>query len=370
MLRGLYLTAWAAPDTITRNNCGQGAAGLEEQHAMQVLQIQDAYGLGNLKLATRADPVPGPGEAVVRMEAVSLNYRDLLMVTGLYGSNHPLPLVPFSDGAGVVEAVGAGVTRVKPGDRVTSLFFSDTWIGGPPAPHKLMGSLGGPRDGCGQQLLKISAEGISHYPAHLSAQEAATLPCAALTAWRALVVDGQVKAGDTIVLQGTGGVSVFALQFGVALGCEVIISSSSDDKLARARALGAHHTINYRTHPDWSKEVRRLTGGRGADLIVEVGGAKTLMESLRSVRQGGHVAIIGVLSGPAEPIPIPMLIWTNARVQGLSVGSREAYEDMCRAIALHRITPVVDQVFPWTSARQALEAMQGQGHFGKINLAF
>lgn len=339
---------------------------------MKVLQIQDSYGLDNLKIVERPDPVPGPGQVTVRMKAVSLNFRDLLTVIGLYGGNYTLPLVPFSDGCGVVEAVGPGVTRVAVGDRVTSLFFSDTWIGGPPAPHKLAGALGGPLDGCGQELLLVSAEGVSKIPDHLSDQQAATLPCAALTAWRALVVDAQVKAGDTIVLQGTGGVSIFALQFGRALGCEVIITSSSDDKLARARAMGAHHTINYRTHPEWSKEVRRITGGRGADVIVEVGGARTLMESLKCVRQGGHVSIIGVLSGPGEPMPllIPTLIWTNARVQGLSVGSREAYEDMCRAIALHRIEPVIDQVFPWTEARMALEAMQGQGHFGKINLAF
>lgn len=339
---------------------------------MKVLQIQDSYGLDNLRIVERPDPVPGPGQVAVRMKAVSLNFRDLLTVTGLYGGNYSLPLVPFSDGCGVVEAVGPGVTRVAVGDRVTSLFFSDTWIGGPPAPHKLAGALGGPRDGCGQELLLVSAEGVSKVPAHLSDQQAATLPCAALTAWRALVVDALVKAGDTIVLQGTGGVSIFALQFGLALGCEVIITSSSDDKLARARSMGAHHTINYRTHPEWSKEVRRITGGRGADVIVEVGGARTLMESLKCVRQGGHVAIIGVLSGPGEPMPllIPTLIWTSARVQGLSVGSREAYEDMCRAISLHRIEPVVDQVFPWTEARSALEAMQGQGHFGKINLAF
>jgi NADPH:quinone reductase-like Zn-dependent oxidoreductase len=337
---------------------------------MRVLEIQGAYGLENLKVAERPDPAPGPGKVTVRMKAISLNFRDLLTVSGLYGGNHPLPLVPFSDGSGIVEAVGPGVTRVKPGDRVTSLFFSSTWIGGPPTQEKLYGALGGPLDGCGQELLLISAEGVSKVPDHLSDQQAATLPCAALTAWRSLVIDAGVKAGDTIVLQGTGGVSIFALQFGKALGCEVIITSSSDEKLERARALGAHHTINYRTQTDWSKEVRRITDGRGADLIVEVGGAKTLMESLKSVRQGGHVSIIGVLSGPAEPLPIPMLIWTNARVQGLSVGSREAYEDMCRAIALHRIEPVVDQVFPWTDARKALEAMQGQGHFGKINLAF
>jgi NADPH:quinone reductase-like Zn-dependent oxidoreductase len=337
---------------------------------MRVLEIQGAFGLDNLKLTERPDPTPGPGDVIVRMKTISLNFRDLLTVTGLYGGNYPLPLVPFSDGCGVVEAVGPGVTTLKVGDRVSSLFFSDTWMAGPPTPEKLAGALGGGRDGCGLELLKISEKGVVKIPDFMTDAEVATLPCAALTAWRALVVDGQVKAGDTVVLQGTGGVSIFALQFAKAMGCEVIITSSADDKLARAKALGAHHTINYKTHTDWSKEVRRVTGGRGADLIVEVGGAKTLMESLKSVRQGGHVAIIGVLSGPMEPMPIPMLIWTNARVQGLSVGSREMFEDMVRAIALHQIKPVIDQRFAWTQARTALEAMQGQGHFGKIVLEF
>jgi NADPH:quinone reductase-like Zn-dependent oxidoreductase len=337
---------------------------------VRALEIQNAYGLDNLKLTERPDPAPGPGEVVVRMKAISLNFRDLLTVTGLYGGNYQLPLVPFSDGCGIVEAVGPGVASLKVGDRVSSLFFSDTWLAGPPAPEKLVGALGGPRDGCGQEFLKISEKGVCKVPDFLTDAQVATLPCAAVTAWRALVVDGDIKAGDTVVLQGTGGVSIFALQFAKAMGCETIITSSSDEKLARAQALGATHIINYKSHPDWSKEVRRITGGRGADLIVEVGGAKTLMESLKSVRQGGHVAIIGVLSGPMEPMPIPMLIWTNARVQGLSVGSRENFEDMCRAIALHQISPVVDQSFAWTQARAALEAMQGQQHFGKIVLAF
>jgi NADPH:quinone reductase-like Zn-dependent oxidoreductase len=335
---------------------------------MQVLAIEGAYGLDNLNLVERSDPTPGPGELIVKINAISLNFRDLLMVSGLYGSNHPLPLVPFSDGAGVVSAVGEGVTRFKVGDRVTSLFFSDTWISGPPTPEKLRGSLGGPRDGCGQQLLKISEHGVIATPAHLTDAEAATLPCAALTAWRALAVDGQVQAGDTVVLQGTGGVSIFGLQLAKAMGLETIITSSSDEKLARAKALGADHTINYRSTPDWSAPVRAITQGRGADLILEVGGAKTLMESLKAVRQGGHVAIIGVLSGVAEPIPIPMLIWTNARVQGLSVGSRENFEAMSRALRLHAIKPQIGATFPWRDARAALGAMQRGLHFGKIVL--
>jgi NADPH:quinone reductase-like Zn-dependent oxidoreductase len=339
---------------------------------MRVMEIGEGFGLEHLRLVTRPDPTPGPGQVVVRMRAVTLNFRDLLTVTGMYGGSPKLPLVPFSDGCGVVEAVGPGVSRVAVGDRVSSLFFSDSWIAGPVTQEKLARNLGGALDGCGQELLLISEDGVSLVPAHLSDTQVAALPCAALTAWRALVVDGEVKAGDVVVLQGTGGVSIFALQFAKAMGCEVIITSSSDEKLARCRAMGADHTINYATTPDWGTEVRRLTRGRGADLIVEVGGAKTLMESLKAVRAGGHVAVIGVLSGPGEAMPmlIPMLIWTNARVQGLSVGSREAFEDMCRSIALHKIEPVIDQIFPWTDARAALEAMRSGSHFGKIALTF
>ena len=337
---------------------------------MRALEIQGSYGIENLKLAERPDPSPGHGQVVVRMRAVSLNFRDLLTVTGLYGGAYALPLVPFSDGCGVVEAVGPGVTSLTPGDRVASLFFSDTWLSGPATPEKLAGALGGPRDGCGQELMLIDEKGVAKVPDHLSDHQAATLPCAALTAWRALFVDGDVKPGDVVVLQGTGGVSIFALQFAKATGCETIITSSSDEKLARAKALGADHVINYRSHPDWSTQVRRITGGRGADVVVEVGGAKTLSESLKAIRQGGHIPIIGVLSGPAEPIAIPMLIWSGARLQGLAVGSRENFEDMCRALALHRISPVVDKVFPLADAQAALAAMRDGAHFGKIVIAF
>jgi NADPH:quinone reductase-like Zn-dependent oxidoreductase len=337
---------------------------------MRVLEIQGAFGLDNLKLAERPEPTPGPGEVVVRMQAVSLNFRDLLTVTGAYGGAIRLPLIPFSDGAGIIHAVGEGVSRVKVGDRVSSLFFSDTWLSGPPTLEKLSGSLGGPRDGCGQEFMLISQHGVSKVPSHLSALAASTLPCAALTAWRALVVDGDLKAGDAVVLQGTGGVSIFALQFAKAMGLNTIITSSSDEKLERAKALGADHTINYKATPGWAAEVRKLTGGRGADCVVEVGGAQTLSESLKAVRIGGHIPIIGLLSGVAEAAPIPLLIRSSARVQGLAVGSREAFEDMCRAIDLHKIEPVVDQVFPFPAGAAALEAMQSQSHFGKIVIQF
>jgi NADPH:quinone reductase-like Zn-dependent oxidoreductase len=337
---------------------------------MRVLEIQGAYGLDNLKVVERPDPIPGAGEVVVRMRAISLNYRDLLTVTGMYGGGYQLPLVPYSDGCGIVESIGPGVTSLKPGDRVASLFFSNTWMSGPPTPAKLAGALGGPRDGCGQELMKISEHGVIKVPDFLTDAQVATLPCAAVTAWRALVVEGGVKAGDVVVLQGTGGVSIFALQFAKALGCEIIITSSSDEKLARAKAMGAHHGVNYASTPDWSREVRRITGGRGSDLVVEVGGAKTLMESLKSIRQQGCITVIGLLSGIAEPIPIPMLIWTNARVHGFSVGSRDHFEAMLRAIELHLIEPIVDKTFAWTEARAALEAMQNGSHFGKIVLGF
>ncbi len=333
---------------------------------MRALELTDGFGLEHLKIVERPDPAPGHGEVLVRMKAVSLNFRDLLMVQGAYSrAAAALPITPFSDGCGVVEAVGPGVTRVEVGDRVSTLFFQD-WIGGRPTLQSQMSSLGQPIPGAGRELAVFSQEGVSKVPHFLTDHQVATLPCAALTAWRALFRDGQVQAGDTAVLQGTGGVSIFGLQFARAAGLRTVITSSSDEKLERARALGAHHTHNYRADPDWSKTVRAATGGRGADFVMEVGGAKTLQESLKSVRIGGHVSIIGVLSGPAEPLQFGWLIATSARLQGVSVGSREMFEDMCRAIDLHRMEPVVDKVFPMAKTARAFEAMQAGEHFGKI----
>jgi NADPH:quinone reductase-like Zn-dependent oxidoreductase len=356
-----------APKTIRRG--GGATCGKEER--MRVLQIEGAYGLDHLKFAERPDPTPGPGQIVVRMKAVSLNYRDWITVSGVYGGAHKLPLVPFSDGAGVVERIGEGVTRVKPGDRVTSNFFGATWIGGPPMPHKMAGVLGGPNDGCAQELMLISAEGVTKTPEHMSDVEASCLPCAALTAWRALVVDGALKAGDIALMQGTGGVSIFALQMAKFMGLTTIITSSSDEKLARCKALGADHVINYKTTPEWGGEARKLTGGRGVDLVVEVGGAGTLMESMKAVRQQGHIAIVGIVSGfggeGLNMLP-GMLIGNNARIQGLSVGSRENFEDMNRALTQNQSKPIVETVYPWTRAKEAFEDMQAGKHFGKIAL--
>ncbi len=303
------------------------------------------------------------------MKAVSLNYRDLLMVGGAYGRATPLPLTPFSDGCGVVEAVGEGVTRVAPGDRVSTLFFQK-FIAGKPTPATQASSLGLPIPGAGRELAVFHEDGVSKVPAFLTDRQVSTLACAALTAWRALFSDARLEPGDTVVLQGTGGVSIFGLQFAHAAGLRTIITSSSDEKLERARALGADHLINYRTTPEWGRAAREITGGRGVDFVMEVGGAGTLTESLRAITLMGHVAIIGVLAGAAEPLQIGSMIATGAKLQGVSVGSRAQFEAMCRAIELHRIEPVVDKVFPFTEARAAFEAMRAGEHFGKIVLDF
>lgn len=212
----------------------------------------------------------------------------------------------------------------------------------------------------------LSEDGVSKVPAHLSDEQVATLPCAGLTAWRALVVEGRLKAGDTVLVQGTGGVSIFALQFAKAQGAEVIVTSSSDEKLERAKDLGADHFINYATTPEWSKPAREMTGGRGVDHIIEVGGANTFSESLKAVRLGGHISLIGVLSGFTQELSIPAMFGTNAKIQGITVGSRDHFEDMCRAIAVNGIEPVVDKTFPFDDARAAFDLMESGGHFGKI----
>jgi NADPH:quinone reductase-like Zn-dependent oxidoreductase len=338
---------------------------------MRALNVSKPWGLDELKVVEAPDPTPGPGEVLIRMRAVSLNYRDLLMVSGIYGRAPASdgPITPFSDGCGIVEAVGPGVTRFAVGDRVATLFFQG-WISGPPTLEKLSTSLGMPIPGAGRELAVFSQEGLSKVPEFLSDEQVATLPCAALTAWRGLFEDARLKPGDTVVLQGTGGVSVFGLQFAHAAGLRTLITSSSDEKLARAKGLGADHLVNYRQEPEWSKAVRAATGGVGADLILEVGGGGTIEQSMRAVKIGGHIAIIGVVAGMGNPFNPAALIGNSAKMQGLSVGSREAFEAMCRAIDQHRIQPVVDKTFPWTEAKAAFQAMQAGEHFGKIVLQF
>lgn len=336
---------------------------------MRALEAAPPYGLDNLSVVERPDPTPGPGEVTVRMKALSLNYRDLLMVNGMYsrGSAEGGAITPFSDGCGIVEAVGEGVTRVKPGDRVASMFFQ-AWDSGRPTLEKLSSALGFPVPGAGREIAVFSQYGVSKVPDFLTDHQVATLPCAALTAWRGLFEDANLEPGDTVVLQGTGGVSIFGLQFAHAAGYRTIITSSSDEKLKRAKDLGADHTINYRTTAEWGRAVRDVVPD-GADFIMEVGGGGTIQQSLRAVRIGGHIAIIGVVAGAGDINPA-VLIGNSAKLQGLSVGSREMFEAMCRAIELHRISPVVDKVFPWTEAKAAFGAMAAGEHFGKIVLEF
>lgn len=342
---------------------------------MRALELNYPWGTENLKLVEHPDPTPERGEVVVRMRAVSLNYRDTLIAAmggyGLQPEGSPR-LIPFSDGCGVVEAVGEGVTRVAVGDRVSTLFFPN-WVAGERTPENgagVLGSQGG--DGAGRDLALLPEGAVSHVPDFLTDEEVSTLPCAALTAWRALFVDAHLQPGHTVVLQGTGGVSLFGLQFAHAAGYRTIITSSSDEKLERARALGADVTVNYRTIPEWSAAVLEATDGRGADFVMEVGGAGTLDQSLKAIRIGGHIAVIGVVSDPSSPAMIDpsTLIVTSARLQGVSVGSREMYEAMCRAIAQHRIRPMIDRVMPWTDAARAIQEMGNGSHFGKIVLGF
>ena len=331
---------------------------------MKLYEIRDHFGLDALTLAERPQPRPGPHEVLVRIKAVSLNYRDLMVVKGQYNPKMPLPRVPCSDGAGEVAEVGPGVTRVKAGQRVAGIFMQK-WIAGDIDDAKARSALGGAIDGLLAEYAVLHEDGLVHVPEHLSYEEAATLPCAAVTAWHGLITEGRIQPGDTVLCQGTGGVSLFALQFARVAGARVIITSSSDDKLKRARELGAAEGVNYKTTPEWGDKVRELTGGRGVDRVVEVGGAGTLGQSLKAVRMGGQISLIGVLSGVGQANPLPILM-KNVRVQGIFVGSREMFEAMNRAIAEHRLRPVVDRVFAFAEAPAAFRHMESAAHFGKI----
>ena len=335
---------------------------------MKQFEIQE-FGVDNLALVERDVPRPGVGEVLVKMTAASLNYRDDMAVKGIYNPKLRRPMVPLSDGAGVVEEVGAGVTEFKKGDRVASCFFQG-WQDGPPAKEKLEAALGGGIDGVLREYAVFSHGGLVAVPSSLSDEEASTLPCAAVTAWHALFENAPSAPGDSVVIQGTGGVSIFALQFAVAAGLRTIVTSSSDEKLARTRQMGASETINYKTTPDWEKIVRELTDNEGADHVIEVGGSETMPRSLRAVRTHGSVSVIGVLTG-AEPSVSPVSILMNSvRVQGIYVGSRAMFQRMKRAIEFKRIKPVIDKAFDWTEIKDALRYMESQQHFGKICLRF
>jgi NADPH:quinone reductase-like Zn-dependent oxidoreductase len=330
---------------------------------MHVWQIS-TFGIDSLEFTERPDPEPGPGQVVVRVHAISFNFRDLMMVKGLYNPKLRLPRIPCSDGAGEIVAVGPGVTMWRRGDRVAGIFMQN-WLDGPPGPEKVKGALGGDIDGMLAEYVLLNESGMVAIPEHLSYQEAATLPCAAVTAWNALSA-GDVKPGGTVLIQGTGGVSIFALQFARLRGAKVLGISGSHEKLTRAYELGLDAGLNYNEVPEWDRWVMEQTA-EGVDLIVEVGGVGTLPRSLRALRMGGTIAQVGVLTGATSPEPIPMaaILHKQARLRGIYVGSRQDFLDMNKAINLTQLRPVGED-FPWTQARQVLVRMEEGSHFGKL----
>jgi len=331
---------------------------------MRAVQVQGGFGIEALAITDLPEPAPGPGQVVVRVRAVSLNYRDLLVTKGLYSRKLPLPLTICSDCAGEVVAAGAGVTRLAPGDRVASIFMPG-WIDGEVDETKARTALGAAAPGVLAEQVTFHEEALVKIPGHLSLEEAATLPCAALTAWHAVVEKGRVKSGDALLVLGSGGVSVFALQFARLAGARVIATSSSDKKLARLRDLGAAETINYATTPEWDEAARKAVSG-GVDHVIEVGGAGTMNRSLRAVRMGGRVSLIGSLSGGAAEVNLMLCLMKSVAIQGIFVGSRRMFESMNRAITLHKLRPVVDRVFPMEDAGAALRHLESGAHFGKV----
>ena len=330
---------------------------------MRALEAR-AFALDALDIVERPIPRPRRGEILVRVRAASLNYRDLAVLSGTYIKDLPLPYVPASDACGEVVEVGEGVTRFRVGDRVLPT-YTQGWHDGMPTPEqRTRRTLGAPLDGVLQDYVVVPAEDAVAAPPHLTDEEGATLPIAALTAWSTLA-EGGVKPGDVVLVEGTGGVALFALQFAKLAGARVIATSSSDEKLARARELGADVGINYRTTPEWDVAVRDATGGRGADIVVETGGA-TLPKALSAVAFGGFVGVVGFVAGYEASVQIRQLIGPMVRVQGIAVGSRARFEAMNRAIAQHGLRPVIDSTFPLERAPEAFERLQRGAHFGKI----
>jgi NADPH:quinone reductase-like Zn-dependent oxidoreductase len=327
----------------------------------------EKFGIDELSFAEIDEPKPQAGEVLVRLRAASLNYRDLMMVEGTYNPRLRLPLVPFSDGAGEVIEIGEAVTRWRPGDRVCPTFFQG-WLDGEIGYAKSKTTLGGDLDGCLREYAVFNEEGLVRIPDHLSFEEAACLPCAGVTAWNSLTISGALKPGDTVLSLGTGGVSIFALQFAKLMGARVFITSSSDEKLARAKELGADELINYRKREDWDTAVLELTDKRGVDHVIEVGGTATLQRSMRAVRMGGHIAVIGVVAGSGEFSYAPVFM-KALKLIGVFVGSRAMFEEMNGAIEKSGLRPVIDRTFEFSDARQALKFMKSGSHFGKIAIA-
>ena len=327
------------------------------------------HGIKAWEQATMPEPKPGRGEVLIAVKAASLNYRDLMIAKGLY----PLPMlenaIPLSDGAGEITAVGEGVTRWKTGDRVCGSFFQ-TWTDGPIPQDAQMHTLGGPMHGMLAQQVVLSQEGVVRMPEHLSYEEAATLPCAALTAWNGLVESANPLApGATVLTLGTGGVSVFAAQFAKAHGFEVIVTTSDEDKIKRLKSMGVNKIVNYKQTPEWDKEVLAINGGKNADHVIEVGGSGTLQRSLNVIKTGGTVSLIGVLSGLGNVINPDVVLFKNVRLQGILIGSVRMFENMNALIEERKLKPVIDKVYPFAEASEAYARLESAAHFGKIVIA-
>ena len=333
---------------------------------MKVFQIEGNWGYDNLKVSTRPDPKPAAGQVLLRMKASAINYRDLLVPDRGYGQRTgTLPLIMLGDGVGEVVEIGAGVTRVKAGDRALPC-FCQAWISGAPTPERMSRSLGGPADGTMADYMCLSEQAIAKAPAYLSDLEAASLPCAALTAWSAVVTHDTLGPGSKILVQGTGGVALFAIQIAKMLGAHVTVISSSDEKIERAKKLGADAAINYTTTPEWYKATRDITGPAGYDHIVELGGEKTLPQSLRCIKPGGTLSMIGVLSGGVMSAQLGLVVTRQVRLQGITVGNRDGFEAMLQAFDQHKVKPVVDRAFAFEELKEALGYLKSGAHFGKV----
>lgn len=335
---------------------------------MKAWRVPAGGQIDGLKLGNEAPGAMAPGLVRVRVKAAALNFRDLMIVRGWYGITDPAPLVPGSDAAGEVIETGAGVTEFKVGERVATSFFPN-WVEGAMTPARIAGALGAGGVGTLAEEVLLPEYALVKSPAHLSDAQAATLTCAGTTAWRALFEVGNLRPGGSVLLLGTGGVSIWALQLAKAAGARVIITSSSDEKLARARALGADETINYRKTPEWGAEVRRLTGGEGVDIVLEVGGEQTVQQSIAAVRMQGTVVIIGAVSGPGGAILPRTLIVNSIRVQGVFVGSRRMHQDLARFVESARIQPVLDRSFGFGEVPEAYRYFEGGKHFGKVTIS-
>jgi len=363
LLSGLACLAagCTTPATSTRASAKEQIPTTQKQYRL-IRSGERGYQLTQVDAPVR---MPGPHEVLIRVRAASLNRRDVFVMKALYPVGQRDSLVPLSDGAGEVVAVGPGVTRFRVGSRVAAIFFQ-RWLAGRPPADLASSALGGSLDGMLTQYTTLSEEGVVALPRNLSFEEGATLPCAAVTAWNGLFTRGRMQPGDYVLLEGTGGVSMFGLQFAVAAGAKPIITSSSDAKLERAKTLGAFGTVNYRTTPDWDKPVLSLTGGLGVQEVLEVGGKDTLPHALASLAPGGHIALIGGLSGFGGNIPAVELLDRNESVSGIYVGSREHFEAMNAFIAQHNLKPIIDKVFDFNDAPAAYALMESDTFSGKI----